>query len=225
MYKIVLRVDGKYHTEYKFSSRVSGWDPIDDNDAPQRISTIDGLFKNVIAHLRNVEITFKDMDKAVAKLPPSLKSSSKFKSLSGKLKHDVQSLKNEAVTAWKACIKDIKDAKKARKDSAYGLQKPRNDISPGFLSMLEEVGSEGLGDTVAALNAVRKEARWLVSSSSDIKKLLISNLAKRLKKAGVASSTAEAHINKLVKASNEIYKIGHQIFDLTTTEIAATKKH
>ena len=218
MKKFTLRKDGKYHTEYQFSSRVSGWDPIDPNSAPQRITTIDGLFKNVIAHLGNIETTFHDIDVAIKKVPSKAPVSKKLAAQNSKLKHDIQELKNEAVSAWKACVGDIKNAAKAaknRKDANW------NNLFGG----IDEIYAKGTGDEIIiALAAVKKEARWLMSEPASIKKLITTSLAKRLKNRGVFSSSSQASVNKIVKACDSILKTGSEIFKLANEATESLKQ-
>lgn len=208
MKKFTLRKDGKYHTEYQFSSRASGWDPIVPNSAPQQITTIDGLFKNVIAHLRNIEITFHDIDVAIKKVPSKAPVSKKLAAQNSKLKHDIQELKNEAVSAWKACVGDIKNAAKATKN--------RKDANwNNLFGDIDEIYAKETGDeTIIALAAVKKEARWLMSEPASIKKLITTSLTRRLKNRGVFSSSSQASVAKIVKACDSILKIGNEIFNL-----------
>lgn len=211
MKKFTLRKDGKYHTEYQFSSRVSGWDPIDPNSAPQKIATIDGLFKNVIAHLRNIETTFRDIDVAIKKVPSKAPVGKKLAAQNSKLKHDIQELKNEAVSAWKACVGDIKNAAKAAKAA-----KNRKDANwNNLFGDIDEICAKETGnEIIIALAAVKKEARWLMSEPASIKKLITTSLAKRLKNRGVFSSSSQASVNKIAKACDSILKIGSEIFKL-----------
>lgn len=208
MVKFILRKDNKFHTEYKFSSRLSGWDGMDANDAPSQIHTIDGLFKNVIAHLRNLEIIFRNMDIVVKRVPAKVPASKQLIKLSGELKHDIQGLKNEAVAAWKASVSDVKIAaklaKQARGDSAVV---PRKDNETESSKLKDEAMWELLED-------VHREARALVKTTVSVRKLVVDSLTRRLKNKKVTSSTAKPHIDKIVKACDEIYKIGDKIWDL-----------
>lgn len=218
-----LRKDNKYHTEYEHSSRLSGWDPIDPNSAPSQIRSIDGLFKNVIAYLKNVETAFYNMNIVVGRVPSKAPVSKQLAKLNGKLKHDIQALKNEAVSAWKICVGDIRNAaKQARKDAAL----PRKDANwNNLLGMLDDIDAEETGDKVIiALAAVKKEARWLMSEPASIKKLITTSLTKRLKNKGVFSSASQTSVNKIVKACDEILKIGEKIYKLASDATEVLKK-
>lgn len=219
----ILRKDNKYHTEYEHSSRVSGWDPAGPNDAPAQIKSIDGLFKNVIAYLKNIETAFHNMNIVVARVPSKAPVSKQLAKLNRQLKHDIQELKNEAVSAWKICVGDIRNAaKQARKDAAL----PRKDANwNNLFGMIDDIYAEETGDEViVALAAVKKEARWLMSEPTSIKKLITTSLTKRLQNKKVFSSASQTNVNKIVKACDEILKIGEEIYKLANDATEVLKK-
>lgn len=218
------RNDTKFHTEYKFSSRMSGWDGLDPDAAPSQINTIDALFKNVIANLRHLDVSFKDMHTAVEQVPGTCKIKGKLKGLAGKFKHDIQGAKDNAVSAWKLCDTALREARKAkssaaRKDGQVSPSSLRKDALTGRSTIAKTYADIYGDDTITALADVEYEAKRILRGAEDAKKLVNQSLSTRLKNKGVLEiKGVQAHIKAITKLCDSSIKVGNEILRTTQAE-------
>lgn len=224
------RNDTKFHTKYKFAYRLSGWDGLDPDAAPSQIHTIDALFKNVIANLRHVDISFKDLHKSVEQVPATCKIKGKLKGLAGKFKHDIQGAKDNAVSAWKLCDTALREARKAkssaaRKDGQASPSSPRKDAMEGRNLIAKTYAFMYADDTITALADVEYEAKMILGGAGDAKKLVNQSLSTRLKNKGILEiKGVQAHIKAITKLCDDALKVGNEILRIAEAESGRLKK-